>query len=225
MKSFEKQLFAEFLATFLFLLIGYGTSLFAMTYVGYIGVSITFGLTLIALYSLFEKVSGCHMNPAVSLSFLISKKISFKTFLSYTLSQLIGGLAAAGAILLLFKSLMHCGTLNTFATNGYGELSPHHFNLWGCALTEIIMTFMLCFAYLSRATDPKNTQAFVLGSVVIVAHFFALPITGASLNPARSFGVAVVEGSYALHQVWFFFAMPMIGGVLASVVHRIFNAK
>ncbi len=223
MKSFEKQLFVEFLATFLFLLIGCGTALFAMTYVGYMGVSLSFGVALLALYPLFERISGCHMNPAISLSFFVSKKIDFKTFLSYTLAQLIGGLAAAGMLFVLFKSLIHCGTLNTFATNGYGFLSPHHFNAWGCALVEIMMTFILCLVYLGRAADPKNIQVGVLGAVVIAIHFFALPITGASFNPARSFGVAIIEGGHALNQVWFFFVMPMIGGILASIVHKILN--
>jgi aquaporin Z len=225
MKSFEKQLFAEFLATFLFILIGCGTAFFAASYVGYMGIALTFGLALAALYSLFEKISGCHMNPAVTLSFWISKKIDFKTLLSYTLAQLIGSLAAAGMLVLIFKSLIHCGAFNTFATTGFGLLSPHHFGFWGCAFVEIMMTFLLCLAYLGRATDSKNIPVGVLGAVVVVTHFFALPITGAGLNPARSFGVAVVEGSHALEQVWFFFVMPMIGGALASITHKLFSTK
>ena len=224
MKTFEKKLFSEFLATFLFVAIGCGTALFAMPFVSYTGVALTFGLAMITLYAIFEKASGCHINPAVSFGFFMAKKIDFKTFLSYALAQLIGGLAAAGILLLVFKSLLHCGALETFVTNGYGTLSPGHFGFWGCTLVEVLATFMLVMVYLTRASD-KNTPIATFGAVVVAAHFFSLPVTGASLNPARSFGVAVIEGGVALQQVWFFFVMPMIGAYLASLLHKMINKK
>ena len=142
--------------------------------------------------------------------------MDFTTFLSYVLAQLIGGLAAAGVLLLVFNSILHCGALETFVTNGYGHLSPGHFGLWGCALVEVLATFILVMVYLTRNSD-KNTPIATFGAVVVAAHFFSLPITGASLNPARSFGVAVIEGGAALQQVWFFFVMPMVGAYLASL--------
>lgn len=224
MKPFEKQLLAEFFATFLCLTVACGTALFTMPFVGYLGVAMTFGLVTVALYSIFSKFSGCHMNPAVSLSFFIAKKIDFKTFLSYALTQLIAGLLAAGGLLLLFKSLMYCSNLSTFVTNGYNHLSPNHFGLWGCALVEILTTFMVCMAYLARSED-KTIPVFVLGATIVATHFFALPITGASLNPARSFGVAIVEGGEALKQVWFFFVMPMLGAFFAAYLHQAFYKK
>jgi aquaporin Z len=222
MNSLEKKLFAEFLGTFLLITVGCGTALFAMPFVGYIGVAFTFGLTVLALYSIFEKTSGCHINPAVSFGFFIANKIDFKTFLSYVLAQLIGGLMAASLLLIVFKSLMHTANINTFVTNGYSQLSPGHFGFHGAMLVEILATFILVLVYL-EATVNKNMTALALGAAVVAAHFFALPVTGASLNPARSFGVAVIASGEALKQVWFFFVMPMVGAVLASLVHKLLN--
>ncbi len=222
MNSLEKKLFAEFLGTFLLITVGCGTALFAMPFVGYIGVAFTFGLTILALYTIFEKTSGCHINPAVSFGFFITKKIDFKTFLSYTLAQLIGGLVGASLLLIVFKSLMHTTSVNTFVTNGYRYLSPGHFGFHGAMLVEIIATFIIVLVYLENTVN-KNITALALGAAVVAANFFALPVTGASLNPARSFGVAVIEGGAALKQVWFFFVMPMIGAILAAITHKILN--
>lgn len=224
MKNLEKKLFSEFLGTFLFVIIGCGTALFAMPFVSYTGVALTFGLTLMVVYTIFEKISGAHINPAVSFGFFLSKKLDFKTFLSYVLAQLIGGLFAAGILLIVFHSILHCNTIETFVTNGYGHLSPGHFGFWGCTLVEILATFVLVMIYLTRASD-KNTSIASFGAVVIAMHFFSLPVTGASLNPARSFGVAVIEGGAALKQVWFFFVMPMIGAYLAVLINKVLSKK
>ena len=224
MNSLEKKLFSEFLGTFLFVTIGCGTALFAMSFVGYIGVAITFGMILLVLCAILEKISGCHLNPAVSFGFFLTKKIDFKTFLSYSLAQLIGGLIGAGSLLFLFKSLLHGGHLNTFVTNGHSHLSPGHFGFLGAMLVEIIATFILVLVYLERSAD-KNIPVFVVGAVVMAGHFFALPVTGASLNPARSFGVAIIEGGDALKQVWFFFVMPMTGALLAGLTHKLLHKK
>lgn len=224
MKSFERALFSEFLATFLFVLISCGTALFAMAFVGYIGVALTFGLTLVALCAIFEKTSGCHVNPAVSFGSFMAQKIDFKTFLSYSLVQIIGGLVAAGVILAISKTLPNCHEIQSFATNGYGPFSPGNFGFWGCAVAEVLMTFALVLVCLARS-EQKSPSTLSLGAILTVGHFVALPITGAGLNPARSFGVAVVEGGAALGQVWFFFVMPFIGALLAALVHKLLNEK
>ncbi len=223
MSYLNKKLLSEFLGTFFLIFMGCGAALFAMKFVGYIGVALTFGVTLMALIYAFGPISGCHVNPAVSFGMLLAGRMDVKEFLMYVIAQLVGAFAAAGLLLLVLRGMFGCEFISTFATNGFGDLSPGGFNMTSGAIVEIVATFLLVFTVLVSSSDSKNSgfTGLAAGAALVVAHFVALPVTGASINPARSFGVAMVENGEALKQLWFFFVMPMVGGLLAAVVYRL----
>jgi aquaporin Z len=194
-----------------------------MKFVGYIGVAFAFGITLMALIYAFGPVSGCHINPAVSFGMLLSGRMDVKEFLMYVIAQLVGAFAAAGLLLLVLRGMFGCEFVNSFATNGFGEFSPGGFNMTSAAIIEIVATFLLVYTVLVTSSDSKNSSftGLAAGAALVVGHFLALPVTGASINPARSFGVALVENGEAIKQLWFFFVMPMVGGLLASLVYKL----
>jgi aquaporin Z len=223
MSFLNKKLISEFLGTFFLIFVGCGTALFTMKFVGYIGVAFAFGITLMALIYAFGPVSGCHINPAVSFGMLLSGRMDVKEFLMYVIAQLVGAFAAAGLLLLVLRGMFGCEFVNSFATNGFGEFSPGGFNMTSAAIIEIVATFLLVYTVLVTSSDSKNSSftGLAAGAALVVGHFLALPVTGASINPARSFGVALVENGEAIKQLWFFFVMPMVGGLLASLVYKL----
>ncbi len=223
MSNLNKKLLSEFLGTFLLIFVGCGTALFTMKFVGFFGVALAFGVTLMALIYALGPISGCHVNPAVSFGMLLSGRMDMKEFLSYVVVQLVGAFAAAGLLFLVLQGMFGCEFITTFATNGYGNFSPSGFNMTSGAIVEIVATFLLVLTILMTSSDAKHSSftGLAAGAALMVAHFVALPVTNASINPARSFGVALVDGGPALQQLWFFFVMPMIGGLLAAIVHRL----
>jgi aquaporin Z len=170
-------------------------------------------------------ISGCHINPAVTIGLLVSKKMDSRDVVGYIGAQIIGGILAAGLLLAIAKGVAggYDPTLTGFAANGYGDHSPGHYNLISAFLAEVILTFFLMFAVLG-ATDIKAPVGFAgisIGLVLTLIHLVGIPVTNTSVNPARSIGPAVFVGGWALSQLWLFIIAPTIGAIIAAVVYRV----
>jgi aquaporin Z len=218
-----KKYIAELFGTFSLVFFGCGSAAIASTSIGNLGISLTFGLTILTMVYLIGHISGCHINPAVSISMLIAKKINVKDAAIYIISQCIGAILAS---LLLFTiaigqpdySLASVG----LGQNGYGIASPDGYNLIACFIAEVVLTFLfvlIIFGATSKET-PKGYAGLIIGFALAIIHLVGIPITGTSVNPARSLGPAVVVGGVALIQVWLFWVAPIIGGILASILWK-----
>jgi aquaporin Z len=220
-----KKYLAEMVGTFVLVFGGCGSAVLAGEQIGFVGVSIAFGLTLLAMAYAIGHISGCHINPAVTIGLLISKKMDARDVVGYIVAQIIGGILAAGLLLAIAKGVAvgYDPTLTGFAANGYGDHSPGHYNLISAFLAEVILTFFLMFTVLG-ATDIKAPVGFAgipIGLVLVLIHLVGIPVTNTSVNPARSIGPAVFVGGWALSQLWLFIIAPTIGAIIAAVVYRV----
>ena len=217
-----KKLFAEFFGTFWLVFGGCGTALYACGLpdvgVGYVGVSMAFGLTVLTMAYAVGHISGGHFNPAVTIGLACGGRFKWSEVAQYIVSQLIGGIAAAACLYIIFKETSTVG----FASNGYGEHSPEHYSFMACALTEVLLTaFFLIIIH--GATDKRAPVGFApiaIGLGLTLIHLISIPVTNTSVNPARSLAVALFADEWALSQVWFFFVFPIIGGILGGVIYR-----
>src|SRR3954465_8005759 len=215
---------AEFVGTFVLVFAGCGSAVLAGDKIGFLGVSLAFGLALLAMAYTVGHVSGCHINPAVTLGLFITKKMERRYLLGYWAAQVLGAIVAAACLLAIAK-----GTPNGydaaalgFAANGYDVHSPGHYGLMPAALTEIILTFLLVLTVIG-ATDLKAPVGFAgipIGLVLVLIHLVGIPVTNTSVNPARSIGPALFVGGWALQQLWLFILAPLVGSVLAAAVYR-----
>ena len=216
--------FAEFIGTFVLVFAGCGSAVLAGDKIGFAGVSLAFGLSLLAMVYTIGHVSGCHINPAVTLGLFISKKMERQYLLGYWIAQILGAIVAAACLLAIAK-----GTPNGydpsalgFAANGYGTHSPGQYGLAAAAFTEVILTFFLVLTVIG-ATDLKAPVGFAgipIGFVLVLIHLVGIPVTNTSVNPARSIGPALFVGGWALQQLWLFLLAPLAGSVLAAAVYR-----
>lgn len=218
-----KKYTAEFIGTFVLTLFGCGSA--ALTggidgKLGILGIAMAFGLSIVAMAYAIGDVSGCHINPAVSLAMLVSKKMDVKDFVGYVVAQCLGGLAAAGVL----RGIVSMSNLNVadcgLGTNGYGSASYIGLNVTGAIIVEIILTFVFIMTILGVTAKAKtaNIAGLVIGLCLAFVHILGIALTGTSVNPARSLGPAVVMGGTALSQVWVFILAPLVGAVLAAVV-------
>jgi aquaporin Z len=220
-----KKYLAEMVGTFILVFGGCGSAVLAGQQIGFLGVSIAFGLTLLAMAYAIGHISGCHINPAVTVGLLVSKKMDSRDVVGYIVGQIIGGILAAALLLAIAKGVAggYDPTLTGFAANGYGDHSPGHYNLIAAFLAEVILTFFLMFTVLG-ATDIKAPVGFAgipIGLVLVLIHLVGIPVTNTSVNPARSIGPAVFVGGWALSQLWLFIIAPTIGAIIAAVVYRV----
>lgn len=220
-----KKYLAEMIGTFVLVFGGCGSAVLAGEKIGFLGVSIAFGLTLLTMAYAIGPISGCHINPAVTVGLLVSKKMDPRDAPGYIVAQIIGGILAAGLLLAIAKGVPagYDPTLTGFAANGYGDHSPGHYSLIAALLAEIILTFLLMFTVLG-ATDIKAPVGFAgipIGFVLALIHLVGIPVTNTSVNPARSIGPAVFVGGWALSQLWLFIIAPLIGAILAALVYRV----
>jgi aquaporin Z len=216
--------FAEFIGTFVLVFAGCGSAVLAGDKIGFAGVSLAFGLSLLAMVYTIGHISGCHINPAVTLGLFISKKMERQYLLGYWVAQILGAIVAAACLLAIAK-----GTPNGydpavmgFAANGYGAHSPGQYGVAAAILTEIILTFFLVLTVIG-ATDLKAPVGFAgipIGFVLVLIHLVGIPVTNTSVNPALSIGPALFVGGWALQQLWLFVLAPLIGSVLAAAVYR-----
>lgn len=211
---------AEALGTFILVLLGVGTAVIAGGDVGNVGVSLAFGLTLLALAFAIGPISGCHVNPAVTLGLVLGGRTSISTALGYWGAQVAGAIAGAGVLLLIAdgrKGGYDAGELGLGA-NGYGAHSPGGYELASAFTAEVLLTALLVLVVLGATHKLANTEvaAVPIGFVLVVIHLMLIPITNASVNPARSIGPALFVGDWALSQLWLFIAAPLIGAAVAA---------
>jgi aquaporin Z len=216
--------FAEFVGTFVLVFGGCGAAVLAGDKIGYAGVAFAFGLSLLAMAYTIGPVSGCHINPAVTLGLLMSGKMEARYAPGYWLAQILGAIVAAGCLLVIAKDGPngYDPAMLGFAANGFGAHSPGNYGLVASAFTEVILTFFLVLTVIG-ATDVKAPVGFAgipIGLVLVLIHLVGIPVTNTSVNPARSIGPALFVGGWALQQLWLFLVAPLAGAALAALVYR-----
>ena len=224
----KSQVFgAELVGTFVLVFGGCGAAIFAGAHIGFAGVAFAFGLSLLVMAYAIGPISGCHVNPAVSIGLAVARKLPGSMLLTYIIAQLVGAILAGAVLLLVAAGLPGFDISRGFATNGFAEHSPGGFNLLACLIAEIVLTFFLVFTVLGT-THPKFPAGFggiPIGFVLVLIHLVGIPITNTSVNPARSIGVAVFQGGWALGQLWLFIVAPILGALMAAGIHQWLRAR
>jgi len=220
-----KRSIAEFVGTFWLVFGGCGSAVISGSFpewgIGFLGVSLAFGLTVLTMAYAIGHISGCHLNPAVSLGLWAGKRFPQSDLIPYIVAQVAGGIAAA-AVLYLIATGTKGFELDRFACNGYGDHSPGGFNLAACLLAEVVLTFMFLVVILG-ATDKRAPQGFApiaIGLCLTLIHLIGIPVTALSVNPARSTGPAIIVGGWALQQLWLFWLAPILGAILAGLFYH-----
>jgi aquaporin Z len=221
-----KQYGAEFFGTFWLVLGGCGSAVLAAAFpnvgIGLLGVALAFGLTVLTMAYALGHISGCHLNPAISIGLWAGGRFPAGQLLPYIGAQVFGGLAAGGVLFLIASGKPGFNVAAGFAANGYGAHSPGGYSLVAALVTEIVMTMMFLFIILG-ATDKRAPQGFApiaIGLGLTLIHLISIPVTNTSVNPARSTAVALFVGGWALAQLWLFWVAPIVGGVLGAIVYR-----
>ena len=229
--TLTKKLGAEFIGTFWLVLGGCGSAVLAAAFpdvgIGLLGVSLAFGLTVVTMAFAIGHISGCHLNPAVSFGLWSGGRFSLGELAPYIGAQVAGGVAGAAILYVIASGQVGFDASAGFASNGYGEHSPGGYSLTAALVTEIVMTFMFLIIILG-ATDkraPKGFAPLAIGLGLTLIHLISIPITNTSVNPARSTGVAIFQGDWALSQLWLFWIAPIVGAVLAGIVYRWFESE
>jgi aquaporin Z len=221
-----KKYFAELIGTMILVLMGCGSAVIAGGYIGNLGISFAFGIAVLAMVYAIGGVSGCHINPAISIAMLIAGKISVKDTAFYVVFQCIGAVVGAG---ILYAIAAGKSTFSLAASglgqNGYGASSPAGYPLTSALIAEVVLTFIFVLVVFGSTHDraPKGFAGLSIGMSLVLIHLVGIPITGTSVNPARSLGPAVFVGGEALGQLWLFWVAPIIGGVFAALVWKAFK--
>ena len=223
--SLSKKLGAEFIGTFWLVLGGCGSAVLAAGFpelgIGFVGVSMAFGLTVLTMAYAIGHISGCHLNPAVSVGLMVGGRFSSSELVPYIGAQVLGGIAGAAVLYVIASGQTGFETAG-FASNGFGEHSPGGYSMTAALLTEVVMTFMFLIIILG-ATDGRAPAGFApiaIGLGLTLIHLISIPVTNTSVNPARSTAVALFEGGWAISQLWMFWVAPIVGAALAGVVYN-----
>ena len=218
-----KKYSAELLGTFVLVFIGTGSAVIAGAKIGYLGIAVAFGLAILAMVYAIGPISGCHINPAVTLSMLAAGKIPSRDAFFYIIAQCVGAIIASGLVLLIATGNAGFSiAANGLGQNGYGDASPGHYSMAAGFAFEIIMTFiflMVIFAVTSEVAE-KGFAGIGIGVTLLFIHDVGIAVTGVSVNPARSLGPALFVGGTALAQLWLFIVAPIIGGLIAACVWK-----
>jgi aquaporin Z len=217
---------AELLGTMVLVLLGCGSAVIAGYDVGFLGIAFAFGLAVLAMVYALGGISGCHINPAITISMLIVRKISAKDAALYIVFQCIGAVIGAGILYSIAIGIpSYSLTVSGLGQNGYGTASPAGYNLMSALIAEIVFTFIFVLVVHGATHErvPKGFAGLAIGLSLTLIHIVCIPITGTSVNPARSLGPAVFVGGIALDQLWLFIVAPIIGGILAALVWKIFK--
>jgi len=227
----SKKLGAEFIGTFWLVLGGCGSAVFAAAFpdlgIGFLGVALAFGLTVLTMAFAIGHISGCHLNPAVSFGLWSGGRLPTSELGPYIIAQVIGGLAGAAVLYIIASGQAGFDVTAGFASNGYGAHSPGGYSLTAALVCEIVMTFMFLIIILG-STDkraPAGLAPIAIGLGLTLIHLISIPITNTSVNPARSTGVAIFQGGWAVSQLWLFWVAPIIGAILAGIVYRWFETE
>jgi aquaporin Z len=221
----SKKATAEFFGTFWLVFGGCGSAVLAAAFptlgIGFAGVALAFGLTLLTMAYAIGHISGCHLNPAVSIGLLVARRFPARDLLPYVVAQVAGGIVAAGILLVIASGRPGFDLSAGFASNGYGAHSPGGYSLVACLVAEIVLTFMFLIIILG-ATDRRAPQGFApiaIGLGLTLIHLVGIPVTNTSVNPARSTGPALFVGGWALQELWLFWVAPIVGAALAGVAY------
>ncbi|PHM30140.1 aquaporin Z [Xenorhabdus innexi] len=222
-----KKLSAEFLGTFWLVFGGCGSAILAAAFpllgIGFVGVSLAFGLTVVTMAYAVGHISGGHFNPAVTLGLFVGGRISFKDVIPYILVQVIGGIAAAAVLYLIASGQSGFdATESGFASNGYGDHSPGGFSLQSAIIIELVLTafFLIVIFGVTDKNAPNKFAPLAIGLALTLIHLISIPVTNTSVNPARSTGVAIFQGTWAIEQLWLFWFIPLIGGIAGGLIYR-----
>ncbi|HKU96161.1 MAG TPA: aquaporin Z [Vineibacter sp.] len=229
--SLANRCVAEVFGTFWLVLGGCGSAVLAAAFpevgIGLAGVSLAFGLTVLTMAYAIGHVSGCHLNPAVTVGLAAARRFPMGEVIPYIIAQVIGGIIGAGALYLIASGKAGFDLAGGLASNGYADHSPGKYSLLSGLVSEIVMTFMFLFIILG-ATDKRAPVGFApiaIGLGLTLIHLISIPVTNTSVNPARSTGPAVFVGGWALQQLWLFWVAPVIGAALAGIVYPLVSAE
>ena len=225
------RLAAECIGTFWLVLGGCGSAVLAAAFpnvgIGLLGVSLAFGLTVLTMAFAIGHISGCHLNPAVSFGLWAGGRFPAKELPPYIFAQVLGGVIAGGVLCLIASGKAGFNLAAGFASNGYGAHSPGGYSLLAALVTEVVMTMMFLLVILG-ATDKRAPQGFApiaIGLCLTLIHLISIPVTNTSVNPARSTGVAVFVGDWAISQLWLFWVAPILGGMLGAAIYRFIGSE
>jgi len=225
--TLRQRLAAEFIGTLWLVLGGCGSAVLAAAFpalgIGFVGVSLAFGLTVLTMAYAIGHVSGCHLNPAVSVGLWAGGRFPAKSLPAYIVAQVAGAIAGAGILYVIASG--HAGfdaAASGFASNGYGQHSPGGYSLMACLVCEVVMTFGFLFVILgsTHGDAPKGFAPIAIGLCLTLIHLISIPVTNTSVNPARSLGPALFQGGWALSQLWLFWVAPLVGAVLAGFAYK-----
>jgi len=221
-----KKYAAEFVGTFWLVLGGCGSAVLAAAFpdvgIGLLGVSLAFGLTVLTMAFAIGHISGCHLNPAVSVGLLVGGRFPARDLIPYVVAQVLGGLAAGGILFLIASGKGGFDVTGGFASNGYGEHSPGGYSMMSALVCEVVMTAMFLFVIMG-STDkraPAGLAPIAIGLCLTLIHLVSIPVTNTSVNPARSTGVALYAGGWALQQLWLFWVAPIVGAVIGAAMYK-----
>lgn len=226
-----RKLFAEFFGTFWLVLGGCGSAVLAAAFpalgIGFAGVALAFGLTLLTMAYTIGHISGCHINPAVTFGLATAGRFKWSELPGYVVAQVLGGIAGASILYAIACGKAGFDVHAGFASNGYGAHSPGGYSLQAALICEVVMTafFLLIILGSTHERAPKGFAPIPIGLGLTLIHLISIPVTNTSVNPARSTAVAIFAGDWAIHQLWLFWLAPIAGGVLAGVIHRLLFEK
>lgn len=224
--SLAKRSLAEFLGTFWLVFGGCGSAVLAAAFpglgIGFVGVAFAFGLTVLTMAYAIGHISGCHLNPAVTIGLIVGKRFPLKELTPYAIAQVLGAIGGAGVLFVIASGKAGFDLSGGFASNGYAAHSPGGYSMIACLVTEVVLTFMFLIIILG-ATDRRAPQGFApipIGLGLTLIHLIGIPVTNLSVNPARSTGPAVFVGGWATEQLWLFWAAPILGAIFAGAVYQ-----
>jgi aquaporin Z len=218
-----KKYFAELLGTLFLVLVGCGSAVIASQQVGFLGIAFAFGITVLVMVYAIGPISGCHINPAITIAMLVGGKINGRDTIGYIIAQCVGAILGAAILLSIATGKADYSlAANGLGQNGYGLFSPHQYSLGACFVAELVLTFLFLLVIFgsTHANAPKGFAGIAIGLTLVVIHIVGIPITGTSVNPARSLGPAIFVGGQALGQLWLFIVAPILGGIIAALVWK-----
>lgn len=221
----SKRLSAEFLGTFWLVLGGCGSAVLAAAFptlgIGLLGVALAFGLTVLTMAYAIGHISGCHLNPAVTLGLWVGKRFPAKEVVPYWIAQVIGAIVAAGVLFVIASGKAGFDVAAGFAANGYADHSPGGYSLMAALVTEVVMTcfFLLVILGSTDRRAPAGFAPIAIGLCLTLIHLISIPVTNTSVNPARSTGQAIFVGGWALQQLWLFWLAPLVGGAMGGIIY------
>jgi aquaporin Z len=218
-----KKYFAELIGTMALVLIGCGSAVLAGSSIGYFGIAFAFGLTVLAMVYAIGSISGCHVNPAITIAMLVAGKIKVKDAIFYIIAQVIGAIIGAALLWAIASGKAGFSLAGTgLGQNGFGAHSPGGYSMAACFIAEVILTALFLFVIFGATHEkaPKGFAGVAIGFSLVLIHLASIPVTGTSVNPARSLGPAIFVGGDAINQVWLFIVAPIIGAIIAALVWR-----